>query len=91
MQQQWALCHRMPGTRALLPVRPLQPTRSGRGAAHRLQTSSVFSLPFVSCALPPCVRVCCVLLLQGAPKMKVAIIGGGLAGLSTAVELLDQG
>lgn len=28
---------------------------------------------------------------QGAPKMKVAIVGGGLAGLSTAVELLDQG
>ncbi|KAG2490230.1 hypothetical protein HYH03_011354 [Edaphochlamys debaryana] len=27
----------------------------------------------------------------GAPKMKVAIVGGGLAGLSTAVELLDQG
>jgi len=26
----------------------------------------------------------------GAPKMKVAIIGGGLSGLSTAVELLDQ-
>jgi zeta-carotene desaturase len=32
-----------------------------------------------------------VLLLQGAPKLKVAIVGGGLAGLSTAVELLDQG
>lgn len=29
--------------------------------------------------------------LQGAPKLKVAIVGGGLAGLSTAVELLDQG
>lgn len=28
---------------------------------------------------------------QGAPKLKVAIIGGGLAGLSTAAELLDQG
>lgn len=28
---------------------------------------------------------------QGAPKLKVAIVGGGLAGLSTAVELLDQG
>ncbi|PNW80358.1 hypothetical protein CHLRE_07g314150v5 [Chlamydomonas reinhardtii] len=27
----------------------------------------------------------------GAPKLKVAIVGGGLAGLSTAVELLDQG
>lgn len=27
----------------------------------------------------------------GAPKLKVAIIGSGLAGLSTAVELLDQG
>lgn len=26
-----------------------------------------------------------------APKLKVAIVGGGLAGLSTAVELLDQG
>jgi hypothetical protein len=25
------------------------------------------------------------------PKLKVAIIGGGLAGMSTAVELLDQG
>jgi hypothetical protein len=36
--------------------------------------------------LPPCLCV-----LQGAPKMKVAIVGGGLAGLSTAVELLDQG
>ena len=31
------------------------------------------------------------LILQGAPKLKVAIVGGGLAGLSTAVELLDQG
>eukprot|EP00798_Chlamydomonas_sp_ICE-L_P014105 gene14105-20062_t len=29
--------------------------------------------------------------VPGAPKLKVAIIGGGLAGLSTAVELLDQG
>lgn len=29
--------------------------------------------------------------LQDAPKLKVAIVGGGLAGLSTAVELLDQG
>lgn len=28
---------------------------------------------------------------QGAPKLKVAVVGGGLAGLSTAVELLDQG
>jgi zeta-carotene desaturase len=28
---------------------------------------------------------------QGAPKLKVAIVGGGLSGLSTAVELLDQG
>ena len=27
----------------------------------------------------------------GSPKLKVAIVGGGLAGLSTAVELLDQG
>lgn len=27
----------------------------------------------------------------GAPKLKVAIVGGGLAGLSTAVELLEQG
>lgn len=25
------------------------------------------------------------------PKLKVAIVGGGLAGMSTAVELLDQG
>jgi zeta-carotene desaturase len=25
------------------------------------------------------------------PKLKVAIIGAGLAGMSTAVELLDQG
>lgn len=32
-----------------------------------------------------------LVLLQGAPKLKVAILGGGLAGLSTAVELLDQG
>jgi NAD(P)-binding Rossmann-like domain/Flavin containing amine oxidoreductase len=28
---------------------------------------------------------------QGAPKLKVAIVGSGLAALSTAVELLDQG
>jgi len=28
---------------------------------------------------------------QGAPKLRVAIVGGGLAGLSTAVELLEQG
>lgn len=27
----------------------------------------------------------------GAPKLKVAIVGSGLAGLSTAVELLEQG
>lgn len=27
----------------------------------------------------------------GGPKLKVAIVGGGLAGMSTAVELLDQG
>jgi len=27
----------------------------------------------------------------GAPKLRVAIVGSGLAGLSTAVELLDQG
>lgn len=25
------------------------------------------------------------------PKLKVAIIGAGLAGMSTAIELLDQG
>ena len=25
------------------------------------------------------------------PKLKMAIIGAGLAGMSTAVELLDQG
>jgi len=30
-------------------------------------------------------------LNSSAPKLKVAIVGGGLAGLSTAVELLDQG
>ncbi|GBF88171.1 zeta-carotene desaturase [Raphidocelis subcapitata] len=30
-------------------------------------------------------------LAPGAPKLRVAIVGGGLAGLSTAVELLDQG
>ena len=29
--------------------------------------------------------------MQGAPKLRVAIVGSGLAGLSTAVELLDQG
>ena len=29
-------------------------------------------------------------MMQGAPKLKVAIVGSGLAGLSTAVELLDQ-
>lgn len=33
---------------------------------------------------------CCFFCKQGAPKLKVAIVGGGLAGLSTAVELLDQ-
>jgi heterodisulfide reductase subunit A-like polyferredoxin len=37
----------------------------------------------------PAVLLC--LHTQGAPKMRVAIVGGGLAGLSTAVELLDQG
>eukprot|EP00878_Enallax_costatus_P014345 GHUV01015005.1.p1 GENE.GHUV01015005.1~~GHUV01015005.1.p1 ORF type:complete len:518 (+),score=145.65 GHUV01015005.1:1371-2924(+) len=37
-----------------------------------------------------CITACFV-MLQGAPKLKVAIVGGGLAGLSTAVELLDQG
>ncbi len=30
-------------------------------------------------------------MVQNAPKLRVAIIGCGLAGLSTAVELLDQG
>lgn len=29
--------------------------------------------------------------MQDAPKLKAAIVGSGLAGLSTAVELLDQG
>lgn len=29
--------------------------------------------------------------LQDSPKLKAAIVGSGLAGLSTAVELLDQG
>lgn len=29
--------------------------------------------------------------VPGSPKLKVAIVGSGLAGLSTAVELLDQG
>ena len=29
--------------------------------------------------------------MQDSPKLKVAIVGSGLAGLSTAVELLDQG
>ena len=29
--------------------------------------------------------------MQGSPKLHVAIIGCGLAGLSTAVELLDAG
>ena len=29
--------------------------------------------------------------MQDAPKLKVAIVGSGLAGMSTAVELLDQG
>jgi len=28
--------------------------------------------------------------VQGAPRLKVAIVGSGLAGLSAAVELLDQ-
>ena len=32
-----------------------------------------------------------ILRVQDAPKLRVAIVGGGLAGLSTAVELLDQG
>ncbi|KAG1662516.1 hypothetical protein FOA52_000920 [Chlamydomonas sp. UWO 241] len=27
----------------------------------------------------------------GAPKLRVAIVGGGLSGMSTAIELLDQG
>ena len=41
-------------------------------------------------------RPCCnfdwqYLQLQDAPKLKAAIVGSGLAGLSTAVELLDQG
>ena len=29
--------------------------------------------------------------MQDAPKLKAAVVGSGLAGLSTAVELLDQG
>ena len=33
----------------------------------------------------------CAAAVQGAPKLRVAIVGSGLAGLSTAVELLDQG
>ena len=32
-----------------------------------------------------------LLWLQDSPKLRVAIVGSGLAGLSTAVELLDQG
>ena len=44
------------------------------------------------CAAPE-LPVCIIFIpvAQGAPKLKVAIVGGGLAGLSTAVELLDQG
>ena len=37
------------------------------------------------------VAACWLAFTQGAPKLKVAIVGSGLAGLSTAVELLDQG
>ena len=33
----------------------------------------------------------CLFDTQNAPKLKAAIVGSGLAGLSTAVELLDQG
>lgn len=40
----------------------------------------------INCESPSCSHH-----MQGAPKLKVAIVGGGLAGLSTAVELLDQG
>lgn len=29
--------------------------------------------------------------MQNDPKLKVVIIGAGISGLSTAVELLDQG
>jgi hypothetical protein len=39
--------------------------------------------PFASC-WPACCPA------QGAPKLKVAVVGSGLGGLSTAVELLDQ-
>lgn len=56
-------------------------------AAHAPQCHrTVFHRPFLLVGVVP--HAAC---LQGAPKLKVAIVGGGLAGLSTAVELLDQG
>ena len=69
------------------PLRSLYPEipkiSKVRGGAANLLTSQ--QRPAV------CSEVCRLALLQGAPKLKVAIVGSGLAGLSTAVELLDQG
>ncbi len=57
-------------------------------------------LPAVSCSAEPLLQFGLMALilvpensfiLQDAPKLKAAIVGSGLAGLSTAVELLDQG
>mgnify|MGYP001810451452 CR=1 FL=1 len=57
---------------------PLPCTAAQHGTAPRpssLRTRLMLTLPRTS---------------QGATKLKVAIVGSGLAGLSTAVELLDQ-
>ena len=70
------LCSRLPSSHADL----MQP------ACVQQCVPSLMSLPGRIRSLCRCWRA-----LQGAPKLKVAIIGSGLAGLSTAAELLDQG
>jgi len=69
------------------PPTPSAPTSSGpRKTAQDVRSVALKDVPLRSLypdePAPPA---------PGAPKLKVAIVGGGLAGLSTAVELLDQG
>ena len=58
---------------------------------HAVSCSAGFN---VNCGRSAILGLVCLtksVLVQDAPKLKAAIVGSGLAGLSTAVELLDQG
>mmetsp|Transcript_39950 Transcript_39950/g.118950 ORF Transcript_39950/g.118950 Transcript_39950/m.118950 type:complete len:120 (+) Transcript_39950:190-549(+) len=75
-----SIASRTLGRRVLAPVAAATVTAQNVGAVG-LKDAPLRSL-FPDEPSPPA---------PGAPKLRVAIVGGGLAGLSTAVELLDQG